>query len=401
MSARGRTGRHRALRSTLLAVLVVVTAAPASWALPTSAVTGSGGSGPVIPSQGAVDAAKKAAAAAAAQVTQLNADYAAAQQRLNALQTAVSTAADTYARAQQELATQTALTQAAQDRAARNQKAAEQASIRLSKDAAAIFQGGGSLANLALFIGATDPQQMAQIAQDLSQVQAAQAADLRAARSTAALARLDAAAATVAQQLQEQDAAAADAALVAVQQQAAAATTMAAKIDAEQQTMVAKLATLTKTSKQLEQQRLDGLAAQRAAAARAAAAAKAAQAAAAAGYGSYPTSGGSATLTYAQLHPQAVAQSLMPSFGFGPSQWSCLVSLWNGESGWRWNADNPSSGAYGIPQSLPGSKMATVGSDWMVNPVTQIRWGLSYIQRAYGSPCTAWYTWLSRSPHWY
>jgi hypothetical protein len=69
---------------------------------------------------------------------------------------------------------------------------------------------------------------------------------------------------------------------------------------------------------------------------------------------------------------------------------SCLVPLWEGESGWRWNAENSSSGAYGIPQSLPGSKMATVAGDWRTNPVTQITWGLGYISERYGSPCGAW-----------
>jgi hypothetical protein len=88
--------------------------------------------------------------------------------------------------------------------------------------------------------------------------------------------------------------------------------------------------------------------------------------------------------------PQAVAEALLPSFGWSSSQMSCLVPLWMGESGWRVNAENVSSGAYGIPQSLPGSKMATIGADWRTNPVTQIKWGLGYIQERYGSPCGAW-----------
>lgn len=82
------------------------------------------------------------------------------------------------------------------------------------------------------------------------------------------------------------------------------------------------------------------------------------------------------------------------------TQYGCLVSLWNGESGWRVDAYNP-SGAYGIPQSLPASKMATFGGDYLTNPVTQVKWGLDYIARSYGTPCNAYYTWLSRSPHWY
>ena len=88
--------------------------------------------------------------------------------------------------------------------------------------------------------------------------------------------------------------------------------------------------------------------------------------------------------------PQAIAEALLPSYGFDSSQMSCLVPLWAGESGWRWNAENSSSGAYGIPQSLPGSKMATVAADWRTNPVTQIKWGLEYIKASYGSPCGAW-----------
>ena len=88
--------------------------------------------------------------------------------------------------------------------------------------------------------------------------------------------------------------------------------------------------------------------------------------------------------------PQNIAEALLPSYGWSSSEMSCLVPLWMGESGWRVNAENSSSGAYGIPQSLPGSKMATAGADWQTNPATQITWGLGYIQERYGSPCGAW-----------
>ena len=77
------------------------------------------------------------------------------------------------------------------------------------------------------------------------------------------------------------------------------------------------------------------------------------------------------------------------------------MTLWTRESNWRWYAENPYSGAYGIPQSLPASKMASVGADYRTNPVTQIRWGLQYIRAAYGSPCNALGAWNSRYPHWY
>jgi hypothetical protein len=75
--------------------------------------------------------------------------------------------------------------------------------------------------------------------------------------------------------------------------------------------------------------------------------------------------------------------------GWESDQYSCLVILWERESNWRVNAKNKSSGAYGIPQSLPGSKMASEGADWMTNPQTQINWGLKYIKGRYGAPCGA------------
>jgi hypothetical protein len=77
------------------------------------------------------------------------------------------------------------------------------------------------------------------------------------------------------------------------------------------------------------------------------------------------------------------------SRGWDYNQYSCLVKLWERESNWRWNATNKSSGAYGIPQSLPASKMASAGPDWRTNPATQIEWGLGYIKGRYGNPCAA------------
>jgi hypothetical protein len=87
--------------------------------------------------------------------------------------------------------------------------------------------------------------------------------------------------------------------------------------------------------------------------------------------------------------PEQIAQRLLASYGWS-GQYSCLYSLWYRESGWNPSAENPSSGAFGIPQALPGSKMASAGADWATNPATQIRWGLSYIQSVYGTPCGAW-----------
>jgi hypothetical protein len=93
-----------------------------------------------------------------------------------------------------------------------------------------------------------------------------------------------------------------------------------------------------------------------------------------------------------------VACNLLPSFGFSTGEMAALDPLWQHESGWSTSAANP-SGAYGIPQALPGSKMSSAGSDWRTNPATQISWGLSYIQSRYGSPSAAWSFWQSHN--WY
>lgn len=96
---------------------------------------------------------------------------------------------------------------------------------------------------------------------------------------------------------------------------------------------------------------------------------------------------------------QQVAAKMLSTFGWGSDQMGCLSNLWTKESGWNVSASNPSSGAYGIPQALPGSKMASAGADWATNPATQIKWGLGYIKDRYSSPCGAWGH--SQSVGWY
>jgi hypothetical protein len=86
---------------------------------------------------------------------------------------------------------------------------------------------------------------------------------------------------------------------------------------------------------------------------------------------------------------QAYAAELVSRRGWSSGEFTCLVNLWNRESGWNTHAYNP-SGAYGIPQSLPGSKMAAFGADWQNDYRVQIQWGLAYISGSYGSPCGAW-----------
>ncbi|WP_181420364.1 phospholipase [Curtobacterium sp. MCBD17_023] len=131
-------------------------------------------------------------------------------------------------------------------------------------------------------------------------------------------------------------------------------------------------------------------AADRAAAAEAAAARAAAERAAAEAQARANTPAGAKT----------VAASMAASeYGWGADQFQCLDSLWTKESGWDYQAVNPDGGATGIPQALPGSKMASVAADWQTNASTQITWGLRYIDASYGTPCSAWSH--SQAVNWY
>ncbi|MCP2636153.1 phospholipase [Microbacterium sp. HD4P20] len=157
-------------------------------------------------------------------------------------------------------------------------------------------------------------------------------------------------------------------------------------------TITARIAELRERLDTARTQRAAEEAAEEAAAAAAAAAAEAqrqAEAAAAALAAANTPEGARATA-------QAMAAE---RHGWGADQFSCLNSLWEKESNWNYQAYNASSGATGIPQSLPGSKMATAGADWQTNAATQIAWGLDYISRAYGSPCAAWGH--SQATNWY
>lgn len=171
-------------------------------------------------------------------------------------------------------------------------------------------------------------------------------------------------------------------------QESASAQASADAADLEaQRTMDARAAAI-------EQQQAEAAAAQAAAQA----AAEAAQAAAEAAQAARVAAAEQASRD-ARRDPRGVARAMVSERGWSGEQFDCLDNLWTKESGWRWDADNPTSSAYGIPQALPGSKMSTMGSDWETNPVTQIRWGLAYIDDVYGTPCSAWSQ--SRSSNWY
>jgi hypothetical protein len=101
---------------------------------------------------------------------------------------------------------------------------------------------------------------------------------------------------------------------------------------------------------------------------------------------------------------EALADRLAASlYGWTGIQAACLDDLWSEESAGTWSpaVTDPVSGAYGIPQALPGSKMASAGADWQTNPATQIRWGLGYVKDRYGTPCAAWAFERSHAPNWY
>ena len=158
---------------------------------------------------------------------------------------------------------------------------------------------------------------------------------------------------------------------------------------AEADRQAAEAAAAAAAAAAAEQAAAEKAAADAAAAAAAAAAAEKAAADAAALAGSNTPAG-------AQASARRIASS---TYGWGEDQMSCLVKLWQKESGWNYKALNKSSGAAGIPQSLPGSKMATIAPDWATNATTQVTWGLQYIDRAYGTPCAAWGH--TQSVNWY
>ncbi|MET9389816.1 transglycosylase SLT domain-containing protein [Streptomyces sp. NPDC006624] len=98
--------------------------------------------------------------------------------------------------------------------------------------------------------------------------------------------------------------------------------------------------------------------------------------------------------SYSIAQIQSMARQMVPS-----GQWQCFSNIVDHESDWNYKAVNPSSGAYGLFQALPGSKMSSVGADWQTNPATQIKWGLNYMNERYGSPCDAWSFWQANN--WY
>ncbi|MCL2482369.1 MAG: hypothetical protein FWF43_02910 [Propionibacteriaceae bacterium] len=363
--------------------------------------------------QANVNSAQAALAAA-------NASVQAAQDQVVAAQTALVAAQAASAQAQADEAQKAIeLYQADQAlKAAQDKVAAGQAQVDAQKDAInayarSIAQDDMPLVNIAMLINADSTASLAnriqwsdtvlttnavnldqlrtiqqQLIKDQNAAQAAQVAADQAQQAAEAQAE-------AAQSAQDsaQDAENAVAAALATEQ---SAQDNASQILANNQSLLTQAqAVQNDVNARIVEQAREEEAARQAAAQAAAAQAAAAQAAAAAAAGSSGGSNyvgtpspGAGSLSSAQA--QSTAYGMIQGYGWGDTQFRCLVYLWNQESGWRWNALNPSSGAYGIPQSLPASKMAAAGSDWRTNAVTQMSWGLNYIAGRYGTPCGAW-----------
>ncbi|WP_258368714.1 MULTISPECIES: hypothetical protein [unclassified Curtobacterium] len=391
---------RRRLLVTGLTLTVCAFVAPVVGALPAQATT--------YPSWADVQAAKGNQAATQAEVAKVQDALKGLQSVAAQKSAAALTASAQAAAAESDLR---AATQTADDLTARAAAAAEtaaRAKDRAGQLAAHLYRSGDSDTITSRIVGSKKPQdllyQLGTLDQ-LSDTWAGVMSDASVAANTATSLH-DQAQRAEAERQRLADAAetkstAADAA-------EAAANAAVSSTQQHSDELYAQLATLKDTTAKVERQYAIGqavaaqvaaqkraaqLAAERAAAQRATSAV-----AAAAPTTSYPDPSGVAA---DPAGAQAYARGAIGAYGWGSDQFSCLVSLWTQESGWRANALNVSSGAYGIPQALPASKMATAGADWRTNQDTQINWGLAYIKDAYGSPCAAWNHEMSENPHWY
>jgi hypothetical protein len=330
-----------------------------------------------VPTAAEVTKAKEAAAAAAKEVAAINAQVKTAEARLETLQRQVAQSVAAQEQAAQSLAdAEAALVQAtaslATARAARND-----ADRSLGGTAAELYMQGGDLQDLTTLVLAP-PGVMSDLVVVIDHNAHRVREDLDAATSAAQDAATQERLLSTARNARDAAARTATDQVAAAKKEAERASAEAATLATQQEKLAARLATLQQSAATLVNQRE-----------------AAARLATTSLVGVQAAKGGPRAA-------QQIALSKMASFGWDPAtQFPCLVDLWNGESGWSWSAANPSSGAYGIPQALPGWKMASAGSDWLTNPATQIQWGMGYIKQVYGSPCATWSTWQSRSPHWY
>jgi len=370
-----RTGAVVAAVAVAVAVAPCAAGADATPSTPSPSPTGSTPA-PSVPSAAEVAKALEAAAAAAKEVADITAEVKRAEARLETLQRGVAEAVAADELAQQQLADAEAAARRATENLAAARRARDSADSNLSASAALMYMQGGDLQNLTTLL-LSPPG----VVSDLSVVLDQEAHHVRENLDAAAVAAVDAASQEKVLVFTRDNRARAvkdaSAKRTAAEKEAARAGAEAAKLGERQEVLSARLAELEKSAASLV-----GL---REAAARL----------------DSTDLLGVQVLGKGPQAAQAIAHSKVASYGWDEAEFSCLVALWTAESGWSWSATNPSSGAYGIPQSLPGWKMASAGSDWLTNPATQITWGMNYIRSVYGSPCTAYDRFRSRSPHWY
>jgi len=377
-------------RSAAVAVLVA--------GLVTAEVSGPAVAETAYPSWDEVAAAKANASSAQAQVDRING-------LLAALQSSANTAADAAVQRAADLgAAQTALQAAAQratdlaSQAATATSAADALRRQSGTLASQLSRGGGSDVSVRLFLSdstATTDSLLYQLGA-VSKLAERSNALLQQATAQKNLASALSAQAAAAQTVRQQRDADAKKAYDGAVSAKAAADAALADQQTRADTLYAQLASLKNTQASVERQYAEGEAARKAAE-RPASTGGGSGGGGSSGSGSSGGSGGGADSSAPPpgvvVNPaaaQAYAAGRLPAYGWGGEQMSCLIKLWTKESSWRADAYNRSSGAYGIPQALPGSKMASAGGDWMTNADTQINWGLSYISGRYGSPCAAW-----------
>lgn len=370
-----RTGAVVAAVAVAVVVAPCAAGADATPSTPSPSPTGSAPA-PSVPSAAEVAKALEAAAAAAKEVADITAEVKRAEARLETLQRGVAQAVAADEQAQQQLADAEAAVKRATENLAAARRARDSADSNLSASAALMYMQGGDLQNLTTLL-LSPPG----VVSDLSVVLDQEAHHVRENLDAAAVAAVDAASQEKVLVFTRDNRARAvkdaGAKRTAAEKEAARAGAEAAKLGERQEVLSARLAELEKSAASLV-----GL---REAAARL----------------DSTDLLGVQVLGKGPQAAQAIAHSKVASYGWDEAEFVCLVGLWTAESGWSWSATNPSSGAYGIPQSLPGWKMASAGSDWLTNPATQITWGMNYIRSVYGSPCTAYDRFRSRSPHWY
>ena len=380
MALKSRARRGSMVAAACLAV-AVLPCAPAAWAQeaprPVASPSATGSTPePTVPTAAEVAKAQAAAAKAAQEVADITAEVTRAEARLEALQHAVAEAVAAQERAEQQLADAEEAVGLATANLARARLVRAYADRSLSATAAQLYMQGSDLQDLTTLVLAP-PGVMSDLSVVIDQNAHRVRDDLDAATSAADDAATQERLLVSARDARDAAATAAAAKLTDTRKRAAQAGAEAATLGTKQEELTARLAELQKGA--------DDLAGLREAAAR---------------LGSTALLGVQAA-GGAPRAAQEIARAKMAAYGWDPAEFTCLVALWNAESGWSWSASNPSSGAYGIPQALPGWKMASAGSDWLTNPATQITWGMSYIRSVYGSPCKAYDRFRSRSPHWY